>query len=164
MKITQTKWITGACFWRFSLKTGWSCTQLGSTGIPLSHRQNRFLYKVREESVVVWKEKNYFGGRKVYIFERRGGAVISTLPHSICSILYILITFRDRPKFIRYPGRDYRQGGADFFWEKKGGLRFFLGEKKGGVDFFWKKKKGARTFFGRKKGGRTVFLTVTSKS
>ena len=26
----------------------------------------------------------------------------------------------DRPKFVRYPGRDYKQGGTDFFEGKKG--------------------------------------------
>ena len=50
---------------------------------------------------------------------------------------------RDQPKFIRYPGREYRQGARTFFERKKGGY-----------EFFWEKKKGAKTFFGRKKRGR----------
>ena len=54
---------------------------------------------------------------------------------------------------MRNPGRDYRQGGTDFFLEKKGGQRFIWGEKKGGKDFFWEKKRGQGLFLKEKKGG-----------
>ena len=53
-----------------------------------------------------------------------------------------MLTLRDRPKFIRYPGRDYRQGAQTFFERKKGGLRVFFGRKKGGKTFFGRKKRG----------------------
>ena len=72
-------------------------------------------------------------------------------------ILLACIHFRDGSKFMRYPGRDYRQGGADFFWEKKRGAKTFFGRKKRGRRPFLKEKKGTRTFFEEKKGGRRVF-------
>ena len=36
---------------------------------------------------------------------------------------------RERPKFMGYPGRVYRQGSGDFFSGKKRGRRLFLSEK-----------------------------------
>ena len=50
-----------------------------------------------------------------------------------------------------YPGQDFRQGGTDFFWEKKGRLIFFLGEKT-----FFGRKKGGDDFFGGKRGGKIL--------
>ena len=64
---------------------------------------------------------------------------------------------REGAKFVRNPGRVYRQGAETFFESKKEGLRFFGGEKKGGKDFFGEEKKGAKSFFEGKKGGRIVF-------
>ena len=49
-------------------------------------------------------------------------------------------------------GWDYRQGGRDFFREKKRGAKSFFGRKKGGEDFFWEKKMGRVLFFEGKKG------------
>ena len=72
--------------------------------------------------------------------------------------------FRERAKFMRNPGRDYRQGGTDFFLrEKKGGEDLF-GEKKKGAKIFFGRKKGAGTFFEGKNVGRIVFLTTKSNS
>ena len=45
--------------------------------------------------------------------------------------------FRDGSKFIRYPGRDHRQGGGDFSSKKIRGAK----------TFFQKKIRGAKTFF-----------------
>ena len=53
---------------------------------------------------------------------------------------------RECPKFMGNPGRVYRQGGKDFFQEKKGGQKLFFGGKKG-ASFFSRAKKGGKVFF-----------------
>ena len=65
---------------------------------------------------------------------------------------------RECPKFMGNPGRVYRQGGKDFFQEKKRGAKTFFGEKKGGQVFFSRAKKGGKVFFEGEKGGQKVFL------
>ena len=59
------------------------------------------------------------------------------------------------------PGRVYRQGGKDFFQEKKRGAKTFFGGKKGGQVFFSRAKKGGKVFFwGRKRGAESFFEEV----
>ena len=65
---------------------------------------------------------------------------------------------RERPKFIGYPGRVYRQGAATFFQRKKGGDEIFSTKKKGATSFFQRKKRGRRVFFSEKIGGDDFFL------
>ena len=57
---------------------------------------------------------------------------------------------RERAKFIRNPGRDYRQGGTDFF-ERKREAKIFWGEKRG-QKLFWREKRGQGLFEGKKGG------------
>ena len=64
---------------------------------------------------------------------------------------------RERPKFMGYPGQNYRQGGVDFFSAKKKGATSFIQQKKGGAEFFSAKKRGRRVFFNEKKGARSFF-------
>ena len=74
-----------------------------------------------------------------------------------------MLLLRERPKFMGYPGRVYRQGGGDFFSaEKKGAKRFFQ-QKKGGAEFFSAKKKGVTRFFQRKKKGGDEFFSAKKR-
>ena len=63
--------------------------------------------------------------------------------------------FRDHAEFIRYLGRDCRQG-AQTFLRKKNWPKILFGWKRRGEDFFWKKKKG-RGLSSKEKRGRIVF-------
>ena len=60
---------------------------------------------------------------------------------------------REGPKFVRYPGRDYRQGSTDNFREKKRGAKIFFCDKKGGKDIFGKINNGKRIFLKEEKRG-----------
>ena len=64
-----------------------------------------------------------------------------------------LIIVRERAKFMRNPGRVYRQGAQTFFEREKRGRRFIWGEKKGTKIFFGRKKRGQGLFLKEKKGG-----------
>ena len=78
---------------------------------------------------------------------------------------YIL---RERPKFMGYPGRFYRQWEVTFSSKKKGAPTFlkwinrgrkvfFSAKKKRRRVFFCKEKKRANRFFGIPKEGETLF-------
>ena len=62
---------------------------------------------------------------------------------SIIRSFVLSCALRERPKFMGYPGRVYRQGGGDFFQVKKKRATFFQGKVGGRTLFFL----GSRTFF-----------------
>ena len=50
-------------------------------------------------------------------------------------------------------GRDHRQWGEDFFFEKKIRGEYFFPKELGGEDFFFRINKGGEEFFSTKKRG-----------